>query len=335
MGGGTRLYDDNVENCNGKWHGLDAIYEVDASSETLVWVSTMAHGRWYPTLVTLPSGKVVIINGRDEYGSYNTLVEVYDPSSKSCTKLFDPNTSLKYCVGAGESACPGAGSPCYGGQGSGVAPNVGTYPRMHLMPSGSVVSCGAQVNVRSWEPATGRWMLLTQSSTYRDYGASYLLPLHNVSSERGKILLVGGSSTSSEYATTSAEILDFDLGTSTSPVVRQVAPITYRRKYQAPIILPNGKCVIFGGSQIGTTEPVYTPEAFDPVSETWETLPAPRWQECTTKCLYCYRMAVCGLLGAPQVTTSSGQKFSTPHTSFRVLGRQFQVPQTWGTTALP
>ena len=29
----------------------------------------MAHGRWYPTLVTLPDGKVVIVNGFDEYGT--------------------------------------------------------------------------------------------------------------------------------------------------------------------------------------------------------------------------------------------------------------------------
>ena len=93
----------------------------------------MAHGRWYPTLVTLPDGKVVIVNGFDEYGSTNRLVEIYDPASKTWTKKFDPNTSVTYCVGDGsESTCPGAGSPCYGGPGNGVAPNVGLYPRMHL-----------------------------------------------------------------------------------------------------------------------------------------------------------------------------------------------------------
>ena len=133
------MYDNNVDNCNGKWHGLNSTYEVDAQSENLIWVSSMAHGRWYPTLVTLPDGKVVVTNGLDEFGSFNRLTEVYDPSSKAWAKSFDPNTSITYCVGYGsEGTCVGAGLPCYGGSASGVAPNVGLYPRMHLMPSGLV-----------------------------------------------------------------------------------------------------------------------------------------------------------------------------------------------------
>ena len=104
----------------------------------------------------------------------------------------------------------GSGSPCYGGPGNGVAPNAGLNPRMHLMPGGLVVTCGEQVTVRSWDQVTGLWNILTQTSTYRNYGAWFLLPLHNISSERGKILLVGGSPSSDSYATSSVEILDFD-----------------------------------------------------------------------------------------------------------------------------
>ena len=275
LAGGTKMYDNDVDNCNGKWHGLNSTYEVDAQSENLIWVSSMAHGRWYPTLVTLPDGKAVVINGLDEFGSFNRLTEVYDPASKAWTKSFDPNTSLTYCVGYGsEGTCAGAGMPCYGGSASGVAPNVGLYPRMHLMPSGLVVTCGVHTNVRSWDPANGKWAFLGQTSIYRHYGASFLLPLHNITSERGKILLVGGSRDADSYATTRVEILDFDAGTSNSPIVREVAPITYRRKEQAPVILPDGKCVIFGGAEIGNSIPVYIPEMFDPTTENWQALPA-------------------------------------------------------------
>jgi fibronectin type 3 domain-containing protein len=275
LAGGTLMYDTDPDNCNGgEWKGLNSTYEVDWNSDSLVWVASMAHGRWYPTLVTLSDGNVMIINGLDEYGTPNRLVEIYNPSSKTWSKKFDPNTNLTYCVGINQvGKCPGAGSPCYGGSQNGVAPPVGTYPRMHLMPSGLVITCGGQVSVRSWEPATGKWALLTQNTIYRHYGASFLLPLHNISSERGKILLVGGSPTAVDYATTSAEILDFDLGTSTSPVVRQVAPITYRRKMQAPVILPNGQCVVFGGSERNNTIPVRIPELFDPQTESWQALP--------------------------------------------------------------
>jgi hypothetical protein len=275
LAGGTKMYDSDPDNCNGKWHGLNAVYELDITSEALISVCSMAHGRWYPTLVTLADGKAVIMNGFDEYGSYNTLVEIYDPASKTCIKKFDPNTSTTYCVGKGsESECPGAGSPCYGGPGNGVAPNVGLYPRMHLMPNGLIITCGAQVTVWSWDPANGKWGILTQTSVYRGYGTSFLLPLHNMPSERGKILVVGGSVTPDSYATKSTEILDFDAGTSTNPVVRQGAETTYGRRFLAPVILPNGKCIILGGSEKGLSIPVYTPEMFDPVTETWETLPA-------------------------------------------------------------
>ena len=196
LAGGTLLYDINVNNCNGNWHGLNAAYEIDGSSESVDKVSSMAHGRWYPTCITLPDGKVSVVNGLDEYGVYNLLVEVYDPISKTWTKKFDPNTSATYCVGAGEqSVCPGAGSPCYGGSNNGVAPNVGLYPRMHLMPSGLVMTCGEAVTVRSWDPATGIWNIVTQTSSYRNYGTTFLLPLNNTPSERGKILIVGGDPT--------------------------------------------------------------------------------------------------------------------------------------------
>ena len=68
LAGGTLLYDTNVDNCNGMWHGLNAAYEVNGSSESVNKVSSMAHGRWYPTCITLPDGKVMVMNGFDEYG---------------------------------------------------------------------------------------------------------------------------------------------------------------------------------------------------------------------------------------------------------------------------
>ena len=41
----------------------------------------------------------------------------------------------------------------------------------------------------------------------------------------------------------------------------------------APVILPNGKCIIFGGSERNNTIPVRIPEVFDPATESWQALP--------------------------------------------------------------
>jgi len=103
-----------------------------------------------------------------------------------------------------------------------------------------------------------------------------LLPLQNTTNERGKVIIVGGSTTGSTAATNVVEIEDFNQGTSTAPVLRTVASLNIARKFLLPIILPNGKVVVFGGSSQGTTNPIFIPEMFDPENESqgWVTLPA-------------------------------------------------------------
>ena len=128
-----------------------------------------------------------------------------------------------------------------------------------------------------WDPASGIWSFVNSTSqSYRDYGASILLPLQNTTTERGKVLIVGGSTTDTTVATNVVEIEDFNAGTSTAPVLRTVSPMNNGRKFILPIILPNGKVVIFGGSSMGTTNPIKVPEMFDPENEAqgWTTLPA-------------------------------------------------------------
>ena len=158
LAGGTEMYDTNPDNCNGEWRGLKVIYEVDWSSETVDHVANMAHGRWYPTLVTLDDGKVMIVNGLDEYGAYNLLVEVYDPVSKTTTIKYDPNRSNRYKVGVSNfgttsevnlaSCVPNAVQPVYGGPGQGTAPNIGYYPKMNLLTNGKLLNCGGQNQLR-------------------------------------------------------------------------------------------------------------------------------------------------------------------------------------------
>ena len=197
MAGGTLLYNGNPDNCNGDWHGLKSAYELNPVSESMTKVTSMAHGRWYPTLVTLPDGKVWVCGGKDEYGIQNGLVEIYDPGPKTWTIIPDPSSTRTYCVGAGyASTCPGAGSPCY----NNASPILSFYPRTHLMPNGQLVICGFRRNIFSWNVANGRFTELGLSSITRDYGTSFLYPLHNSTSEKGKILLVGGSPTNSDPA---------------------------------------------------------------------------------------------------------------------------------------
>jgi galactose oxidase len=126
-------------------------------------------------------------------------------------------------------------------------------------------------DIRLWNSSTGSWSRLGYSSpSYRHYGTSVLLPLRNSTTEKGKILIVGGSPTSADPATTRVQILDFNSG---NPEVRTVASLRYGRKYPAPVILPDGKVGIFGGVSQGTQVNYrYVPEMFDPNEETWTSL---------------------------------------------------------------
>ena len=265
--GGTLLYDTNTDNCNGLWHGLNATYEFNPATETFSKTSNMLHGRWYPTLVTLGDGRVWCYNGYDEYGVINRLVERYDPSSHTWTRISGTGT-LTYTPGIGSSdfRC-GATSTTY----SGAGPTTSFYPRAHLMPSGLVVMNGFRPEIQSWNPSSGAWASLGGTGITRHYGTSFLLPLQNTTAERGKILVCGGSSTITGVSTTSAQILDFNTG---NPTIRTVASSRFARKYLSPVVLPDGKCVVFGGVQATNVNPVLTPEQFDPVSESWLSLPA-------------------------------------------------------------
>jgi Domain of unknown function (DUF1929) len=279
MCGGTKQYDTDVNNCNGKWHGGNFAYEFNVSSNSLSkqGIQQMAQGRWYPTCVTLPSGKVLIVGGQDDYGDHNYITEIYNPATKSITINYDPTSNNTYCVGSAEKAkCPGAGSPCYGGTNRGVAPWLSLYPRMHLMPSGLVFDAGPTQATYLWDPSNGSWRKVNNTLQYRDYGTSFLLPLQNTTTERGKVMIVGGSTNDTTAATNVVEIEDFNRGTSTSPVLRRGPSIRHARKYLNPIILPNGKLVIFAGSSQNVTSPVLIPEMFDPENENagWTDLPA-------------------------------------------------------------
>ncbi|MEU1075055.1 MULTISPECIES: kelch motif-containing protein [unclassified Streptomyces] len=68
------------------FQGIRDAYEFDPVAERYITVDPMNEARWYPTLTTLPDGKVLALSGLDDIGQ---LVpgknEVYDPKTKKWT----------------------------------------------------------------------------------------------------------------------------------------------------------------------------------------------------------------------------------------------------------
>jgi hypothetical protein len=280
--GGTTFYDVTTPNSK-NWGGRFA-YEFDPDSNSLIKISSMAAGRWYPAMGTLPNGKIFVNGGLDDFGVMNNLTEVYDPVSKTFTIRYDPTANRTYCVGQGETVT-GAGSPCYGSTNKGVNPALSYYSRTIVMPSGLVFLGGMKQAMYLWNPddpgsnprsglQPSQWYSLgNMNANGRVYGCAVLLPLNNTTSENGKILLAGGRTTNNVILN-SSEFVDFNAGISVlNPVISNTTSMAKARMYTLPVILPTGKIIIFGGTFATTTDYVYTPEMFDPTNNSWTSLP--------------------------------------------------------------
>ena len=93
--------------------------------------------------------------------------------------------------------------------------------------------------------------------------------------DTGRILKVGGSpGYDATNANANSYVIDINAGVS----VRKLAPMAYRRAFHNSVVLPNGQVVIIGGQTYAVgfkdDNAVMVPELFDPVSETFTTLPA-------------------------------------------------------------
>jgi len=64
--GGTKMYDNDVDNCNGKWHGLNSTYEVDTQSEKtfgyLQWCMVDGIQHWLHYLTERSLSQMVLTN---------------------------------------------------------------------------------------------------------------------------------------------------------------------------------------------------------------------------------------------------------------------------------
>lgn len=91
----------------------------------------------------------------------------------------------------------------------------------------------------------------------------------------GKVLKVGGATGYDNTGSSpSAYVIDMNAGVS----VRKVAPMAYSRMFNNAVVLPNGQVMVLGGQTYGKAfsddYAVLVPELWDPVTETFTTLPA-------------------------------------------------------------
>jgi Galactose oxidase-like, Early set domain/Glyoxal oxidase N-terminus len=203
--GGTIQYD--------PFYGEPRVAVFDPATNAFANVQNMAHGRWYPTVLTLGDGRVMTFSGLKETGATDTAVEFYSVSS---------GWSQEY---------PAPWTP-------------DLYPRLHLLPNGKVFYSGAQTTSKLFDPSTTTWNTNVATTIYgntRTYGTSVLLPLTPANNYDPQVIIMGGHNP----ATNTTEIIDMG-----APIPAwQSGPVMSESRIEMnAVILPDGRVLAVGGS---------------------------------------------------------------------------------------
>jgi len=217
-------------------HLKSAIY--DPATGQFTDAQNMAHGRWYPTVTSLPDGTLMTFSGLDENGNTNSTVEIY-------------------AVGSGWS--PTYGSP--------FTPPL--YPRMHLISNGKVFYSGSTTSSRYFDPVAHTWSAVVANTNYngtRTYGTSVLLPLTPANNYKPVVMILGGGNPS----TNTTELIDLSAAT---PKWTFGPSMSQPRIEMNATILPNGKVLAVGGSlnDEDTSTASLNADLYDPVSNTFSS----------------------------------------------------------------
>ena len=226
--GGSKQYD--------PFYGEPYATIYDPATEKFNEVESMAHGRWYATVIAIGDGRLLAFSGTDENGDTNNAIEIYK-------------------IGSGWS-------PEY------EAPwQPPLYPRMTLLPDGDVFYSAETINSHLFHPSDQTWSLNIAQTLYqgnRSWGSVVLLPLRPEEGYTARVLSMGGNSP----ATNTAEIIE---PSAPSPAWRRTAHMSEPRIQMNATILPNGKVLALGGSLYNEDPNTASLRAdlFDPVTEKW------------------------------------------------------------------
>ena len=212
----------------------------------------MAFGRWYPTVTTLPDGRMVTVAGQDSASDVVTIPEIWE------------NGEWVQLPGAGNVELP-------------------YYPRNFVDPTnGMIFMSGERIRSR-WldvDGATGanrgRW-IDGPSHIWpfnRDYGSAVMY-------DSGKILYVGGGGYTnwdtpdpmSPTPTATAEKIDL---TASATTWTDAGSMSSPRRHHTATVLPDGQVLVTGGVSGGGFNNVSTgvraAEVWDPTTNDWTTL---------------------------------------------------------------
>ena len=256
IAGGTRAYealaDASPDGQKHEFQGLADATVFDPVTETYTRAGSMAHSRWYPTLVTLPDGKVLAFTGLDEHGVLDDgHTESFDPQTQTWSERADLRRQWP------------------------------TYAAMALMADGRLFYSGANAGFGSLEigRTSGLWDLRDNSFTAvpgladaanTETAMSVLLP----PAQAQKVAIFGGGGVGdSPVSTARTAVVDL---TTASPAWQPGPDLAEAKRYPGAVILPDDTVLVTGGGRDYRGGDSHTAQIYHPDTDTFTAVAEPR-----------------------------------------------------------
>ncbi|MGH2686500.1 MAG: galactose oxidase, partial [Actinomycetota bacterium] len=288
--------------------GLANARVYDPKSNSWQQTGDMNKGRWYPSLVPLADGRVLVASGVKRL-----IKTAYPDQALDGGDPIDAATDSGRNVVETETFDPALGQWTVNGTGPDDGANPASrslplFPRLHLLPNGQVYFNGAgQVfnpdgyaydelfwNMAAvYDPAAEAWSdlgipgLSAAPETvpgFRGSTFSVMLPLTPDDDYRSASFLTAGGiigvSPGTYFAVSDSRIDTVAPGDDGALALTSTATgdLNQPRWYGTGVLTPTGEVLVFSGASAdevvgpGTALPVTKPELFDPESKTWTVL---------------------------------------------------------------
>jgi plastocyanin len=229
----------------------------DPAAETWTKVADMNEARWYPTVLSLPDGRILAASGTGASG-----VEVYDAAANTWQLVAGATRTFSEL-----------------------------YPSLHQLPSGPIFysRCGWQmadtIDTRTAQlaftgPTTGSWSPLGQQQFHdRQEGTAVLQVDATVTPAATRLFVVGGGVSGAATARNPQTVETIDLTSAGAATAWDTPALTmnYARANVNAVLLPDGTIFIVGGQRAGKwtnpPDPVLEAELFDPATGMFAVTP--------------------------------------------------------------
>jgi hypothetical protein len=227
----------------------------DPQTEQWSFVASMAHGRWYPTLLTLGDGVILAATGLSEIGdAHNEALELYSSTD-------DAWETVHFAPGF---------------------PGLPLYAHLFLLEDGRVFFSGGRMddplNVQPCIMDISQGLVPTHpvadllDPDTRNQSASVLLP----PAQEQRVMVCGGGPVGKADKTDATDAVSIVDLRANDPRYVAAAPLGLPRLHLNAVILPDHTVFVTGGSLKQEDEPLarLQAEIYDPDNDTWRLMAA-------------------------------------------------------------